>query len=162
MSDYSVQPSIENGKRYLKHNEGFTLAEVKAAGLGVRFARSIGISVDHRRKNRNQESLELNKARLQNYINKLVLYPRNDKKPVTKAKAKTGILNDTPKEAQIVDNSAKVNVLPPLAKRVKAVSQIQLDQMKKVGVYRTLRQEWANQRNEGRRLKKEKEAAEKN
>ena len=76
-------------------NIGFTLAEIKAAGLGVQFARSIGIAVDHRRKNRNQESLELNKARLQNYINKLVLYPRNDKHPVTKAK--TGILNDTPK-----------------------------------------------------------------
>ena len=139
---------------------GFTLAEIKAAGLGVRFARSIGIAVDHRRKNRNQESLELNKARLQNYINKLVLYPRNDKHPVTKAK--TGILNDTPKQNQMVNNSAKVNVLPPLVKRVKAVSQIQLDQLKKGNAYRTLRQEWANQRNEGRRLKREKEAAEKN
>lgn len=160
MSNYSLQSSIENGKRYIKYNAGFTLAEIKAVGLGVRFARSIGIAVDHRRKNRNQESLELNKARLQNYINKLVLYPRNDKKPVTKAKK--GILNDTPKENQIVDNSAKVNVLPPLVKRVKAVSQIQLDQMRKVGAYRTLRQEWANQRNEGKRLKKEKEAAEKN
>lgn len=73
---------------------GFTLAEIKASGLGVQFARSIGISVDHRRKNRNQESLELNKARLQNYINKLVIYPRNEKKPVTKAKM--GILNDSP------------------------------------------------------------------
>ena len=95
MSNYSLQSSIENGKRYIKYNAGFTLAEIKAVGLGVRFARSIGIAVDHRRKNRNQESLELNKARLQNYINKLVLYPRNDKKPVTKAKK--GILNDTPK-----------------------------------------------------------------
>lgn len=139
---------------------GFTLAEIKAVGLGVRFARSIGIAVDHRRKNRNQESLELNKARLQNYVNKLVLYPRNEKHPVTKAKK--GILNDTPKENQVVDNSARVNVLPPLVKRVKAVSQIQLDQLRKGNAYRTLRQEWANQRNEGKRLKKEKEAAEKN
>ena len=40
-----------------KFGRGFTLAEVKAAGLGVQFARSVGISVDHRRKNRNQESL---------------------------------------------------------------------------------------------------------
>ena len=74
---------------------GFTLAEVKAAGLGVQFARSVGISVDHRRKNRNQESLELNKNRLLAYVNKLVLFPRNEKAPVTKAKS--GILNDTPK-----------------------------------------------------------------
>ena len=74
---------------------GFTLVEIKAAGLGVQFARSVGISVDHRRKNRNQESLELNKNRLLAYVNKLVLFPRNEKTPVTKAKS--GILNDTPK-----------------------------------------------------------------
>ena len=33
---------------------GFTLQEIKAAGLGVSFARSIGISVDHRRHNKSQ------------------------------------------------------------------------------------------------------------
>ena len=52
-----------------------------------------------------------------------------------------------------------MNVLPPLVKRVKSVSQLQLDQLKKSNAYRNLRQEWANQRNEGRRLKKEREAA---
>ena len=78
-----------------KLGRGFTLTEIKAAGLGVQFARSVGISVDHRRKNRNQESLELNKSRLVAYVNKLVLIPRNEKAPVTKAKS--GILNDTPK-----------------------------------------------------------------
>ena len=78
-----------------KLGRGFTLAEIKAAGIAVQFARSVGISVDHRRKNRNQESLDLNKNRLLNYINKLVLFPRNDKSPVTKAKS--GLLNDTPK-----------------------------------------------------------------
>lgn len=154
MSDYSIQSQTKNGKRYKNLYVGFTLAEIKASGLGVKFARSIGIAVDHRRKNRNQESLELNKARLQNYLNKLVLYPRDEKKPVTKAK--TGILNDTPKENQKVDNSAKVNVLPPLIKRVKAVSQLQLDSLRKTGAYKTLRQEWANQRNEGKRIKKAK------
>lgn len=38
----------------VKMGRGFTLGEIKAAGLGVRFARSIGIAVDHRRKNRCQ------------------------------------------------------------------------------------------------------------
>jgi large subunit ribosomal protein L13e len=79
----------------VRTGRGFTLGEIKAAGLGVRFAQSIGIAVDHRRKNRCQESLELNKNRLLNYVNRLVLYPRDEKNPVTKAKA--GILNDTPK-----------------------------------------------------------------
>jgi large subunit ribosomal protein L13e len=83
-----------------KTGKGFTLAEIKAAGLGAQFARSIGIAVDNRRINRNQESLELNKNRLLNYINKLVLFPRNEKTPVTKAKS--GILNDTPKVSLIL------------------------------------------------------------
>jgi large subunit ribosomal protein L13e len=78
-----------------RNGRGFTLQEIKAAGLGVNFARSIGISVDHRRKNRSQESLDRNKQRLQHYVNNLVLFSRNEKKPVTKAKA--GSLNDTPK-----------------------------------------------------------------
>lgn len=74
---------------------GFTLAELKAVGLGAQFARSIGITVDHRRKNRSQEGFDTNKARLTNYLSKLVLYPRHESKYVSKAK--TGILNDTPK-----------------------------------------------------------------
>lgn len=39
--------------------------------------------------------MELNKSRLLAYLNKIVLFPRNEKAPVTKAKH--GILNDTPK-----------------------------------------------------------------
>lgn len=74
---------------------GFTLNEIKAAGLGVQFAKSIGISVDYRRKDKSQEAFDINKQRLNNYLSKLVLFPRHEQKPVTKAKS--GILNDTPK-----------------------------------------------------------------
>jgi large subunit ribosomal protein L13e len=135
---------------------GFTLAEIKAAGLGAAFARSIGIAVDHRRKNRCQESLDLNRNRLLAYVNKLVLYPRHEKTPVTKAKR--GILNDTPKEAQKVHDNPNVNVLPPLIRRVKSISTTDLVKLKKDRVFRILRQEWANQRNNGKRLAKAAEA----
>jgi len=60
--------------------------------LGVAFARSIGISVDHRRKNRSVESLELNKNRLLAYVNKLALFPRHE------GKLKKGLVNDSAKE----------------------------------------------------------------
>ena len=127
--------------------------------MGVQFARSIGIAIDHRRKNKSQESLDRNKARLLKYINSLVLFPLNAKNPVTKAKA--GILNDTPKDNQKVNADAVVNALPPLVKRVKPIGAALLDSLKKNKVYRSLRQEWNNQRNEGKRLKKAKEAEEK-
>ncbi len=56
--------------------------------MGINFARSIGIAVDHRRKNRCQESLEVNKKRLLAYVSKLVLFKRG------KAEKK-GLVNDT-------------------------------------------------------------------
>ena len=55
-----------------------------------------------------------------------------------------------------------VNALPALVKRVRSVSKLELERLRKTGAYRSLRQEWNNQRNEGKRLKKEREAAEKN
>lgn len=145
-----------NGRGTIFFNSGFTLQEIKAAGLGVNFARSIGIAVDHRRKNRSQEGLDKNKQRLLQYVNNLVLFPRNEKAPVTKAKS--GILNDTPKENQKFNADAVVNTPARLIKRVKPVGGALLDSIKKAKVYRTIRQEWNNQRNEGKRLKKAKEA----
>lgn len=137
--------------------KGFTLEEIKAVGLGVNFARTIGITVDHRRKNRSQEGFEANKARLTSYLNKLVLFPQNNKKPISKAKS--GILNDTPQvvdliiqEQQIVNEQAVVNTLAPLVKRVKAITKADLEALKKNNVYRSLRQEWSDQRNEGKRI----------
>lgn len=59
-----------------KLGRGFTLQEVKAAGLSVAVAKSVGVRVDHRRKNRSQESLELNKQRLLAYVSKLAVFPR--------------------------------------------------------------------------------------
>ena len=44
--------------------------------MGKAFARSVGIAVDHRRRNKSTESLELNKKRLQAYLSKLVLFPK--------------------------------------------------------------------------------------
>jgi len=140
--------------------KGFTLNEIRSVGLGVEFAKTIGITVDHRRKNRSQESFEANKARLTNYLSKLVLYPKHEGHYVSKAK--NGILNDTPKDQQTVATAPTVNVLAPLVKRVRSVSKIELERLRKSSAYRSIRQEWNNQRNEGIRQKKAREAAEKN
>merc|ERR1711881_303115 len=43
---------------------GFSLEELKAAGINRNFARTIGIAVDHRRRNKNAETLQLNSQRL--------------------------------------------------------------------------------------------------
>eukprot|EP00662_Eupelagonemidae_sp_cell21_P055791 gene55791-61942_t len=73
-----------------REGRGFTLAEVKAAGLCAAVlypkgdARSIGIAVDHRRKNKSEESLQRNVQRLNEYKSKLVLYPMKAGLKVTK------------------------------------------------------------------------------
>ncbi len=55
---------------------GFTTLELKTAGLpNRRYAVSIGIAVDTRRRNHCEESLALNAERLKTYLSKLVLYP---------------------------------------------------------------------------------------
>eukprot|EP01062_Namystynia_karyoxenos_P025655 TRINITY_DN2012_c0_g2_i10.p2 TRINITY_DN2012_c0_g2~~TRINITY_DN2012_c0_g2_i10.p2 ORF type:complete len:259 (+),score=120.44 TRINITY_DN2012_c0_g2_i10:86-778(+) len=73
-----------------RKGKGFTLAELKAAGLCAPYARTIGISVDHRRKNKSEESLQRNTQRLKEYVSKLILFPlrgglKTTKGPVAEA-----------------------------------------------------------------------------
>ncbi|CDH57872.1 rpl13 protein isoform 1 [Lichtheimia corymbifera JMRC:FSU:9682] len=65
----------------LRVGRGFTLEELKEAGINRKEARSIGIAVDHRRRNHSQESLELNVQRLKAYKAKLIVFPRKASSP---------------------------------------------------------------------------------
>lgn len=61
-----------------KLGRGFTLEELKAAGLSAKYARTVGIAVDHRRTNKSNESLELNVARLNAYKANLVVLKKGE------------------------------------------------------------------------------------
>ena len=63
----------------VRKGRGFTLDELKAAGIRKKEALSIGIAVDYRRTNRSEESLKLNVQRLLDYKARLVIFPRNKK-----------------------------------------------------------------------------------
>jgi len=73
-------PTVAYNKK-IRLGRGFTLEELKAAKVLPRQARSIGIAVDRRRKNTNEEQLKLNVERLSLYKSKLILFPRNPKNP---------------------------------------------------------------------------------
>lgn len=97
-----------------KLGRGFTLEEVKAAGLTAAFARSVGIAVDHRRRNKSAEMQAQNVARLTTYKSKLVLFPRRENKP------KKGLINDSTQSASALagmkqNNNAAVYKLPVAA-----------------------------------------------
>ena len=61
------------------------------AGIGKREARTIGIAVDYRRRNKSVESLQMNVQRLKEYRSRLILFPKKLSKP-KKGDATVGIL----------------------------------------------------------------------
>eukprot|EP00349_Pseudokeronopsis_sp_Brazil_P003314 CAMPEP_0202964202 /NCGR_PEP_ID=MMETSP1396-20130829/8280_1 /ASSEMBLY_ACC=CAM_ASM_000872 /TAXON_ID= /ORGANISM="Pseudokeronopsis sp., Strain Brazil" /LENGTH=202 /DNA_ID=CAMNT_0049686121 /DNA_START=31 /DNA_END=639 /DNA_ORIENTATION=+ len=57
----------------VRQGRGFTLEELKGAGLNAKYAQTVGIAIDHRRTNKSEESLKLNIERLVDYKNRLVI-----------------------------------------------------------------------------------------
>jgi large subunit ribosomal protein L13e len=68
-----VTKATGNGNNWRKLGRGFTQDELKAAGGHNKVATSVGLALDHRRKNRNLMSLRRNVTRLTNYIDRLVV-----------------------------------------------------------------------------------------
>ena len=125
-----VRPSTKMYNGRVKIGRGFTMEEIKAAGLTIREARSLGVSFDHRRKNRSEESLKRNVARLKQYQSNLVIFPRDPKKP-----KKT----DAPAEAQKEATTFKGVIMPVSISRqtrrspvVGTISKSNLDTKKSV------------------------------
>lgn len=52
---------------------------IQGAGLNKHYARTIGIAVDSRRRNKSVESLQVNIERLKEYRSKLILFPLKSK-----------------------------------------------------------------------------------
>lgn len=71
-------PTIKYNRK-VRAGRGFTLAEIKAVGLTPKYARTIGISVDHRRQNKSQETFDANVLRLKEYKSKLVIFNKKTK-----------------------------------------------------------------------------------
>lgn len=72
-------PTIKYNRK-VRAGRGFTIAELKAVGLAPRYARTIGIAVDHRRQNKSTETFDLNVQRLKEYTSKLVIFDKKTSK----------------------------------------------------------------------------------
>mmetsp|Transcript_25440 Transcript_25440/g.43272 ORF Transcript_25440/g.43272 Transcript_25440/m.43272 type:complete len:198 (-) Transcript_25440:44-637(-) len=97
---------------------GFTIEELKAAGLEPGYAQTVGIAVDKRRTNRSEESLQANVARLQDYKKKLV------------------VLGSQPEEAP----SQLTGVIMPLVKPKKTIEMQEVTaDMKEFKAFTTIR-----------------------
>merc|ERR1712062_969594 len=72
----------------VRAGRGFSLDEIKGAGMNPKEAMTIGIAIDYRRRNRSVESLQLNIQRLKEYRSKLILFPKKASKPAKAEKAR--------------------------------------------------------------------------
>mmetsp|Transcript_48241 Transcript_48241/g.58393 ORF Transcript_48241/g.58393 Transcript_48241/m.58393 type:complete len:210 (-) Transcript_48241:73-702(-) len=100
---------------------GFTLEEVRAAGLTPRYARTVGIAVDHRRYNHSQESMDRNVERLKAYKAKLVVFPRR------RAVIKNG---DSSVEETSAATQFTGGVILPIEKAAKVIEMVKVDDVK--------------------------------
>ncbi|TRZ00935.1 hypothetical protein DNTS_016314 [Danionella cerebrum] len=123
----------------------------KAAGINKRVARTIGISVDHRRRNRSTESLQSNVQRLKEYRSKLILFPKNPSKP------KKG---DSTEEELKMATQLTGPVMPIRNVYKKERARPITEEEKKFNAFSSLRMARANARLFGIRAKRAKEAAE--
>lgn len=71
-------PTIKYNRK-VRSGRGFTIAELKSVGLTAKYARTIGIAVDHRRQNKSIETFDANVARLNAYKSKLVIFDKKSK-----------------------------------------------------------------------------------
>jgi large subunit ribosomal protein L13e len=135
--------------RKVREGRGFTFAELKEAGINRKEARGVGIVVDHRRRNLSEEGKLVNVERLKAYKERLIVFPRNTKKP------KKG---DSTGDALKVDTTRATLPLPEAIPH-EAPRKI-TEEERKFKAYRTLREARANQRHEGARKVREAKKAE--
>merc|ERR1719235_1704447 len=145
-----VHPPTQRYNMKLRLGRGFTLAELKEAKIPRKMARTIGISVDHRRRNRCTESLQENVNRLKLYKSKLLLFPRG-------SGAKAVKKGDTPKSElqNVAQNTLKEIIpVPKPALRIKARAITSAE--KEASAYKTLKKARTDKKYLGEKLKKAK------
>jgi len=151
----AVRAQTVRYNRKVREGRGFTLAELKEAGVGRKEARGVGIVVDHRRRNLSEEGKKLNVERLQAYKARLIVFPRKAGKPK---------MGDSSAEA-LKALTTRASIALPVAQPAEAPRKITAAE-KEFKAFRTLRVARANQRHEGARKaraakKEEEEAAKK-
>lgn len=138
--------------RRVRAGRGFTLDELKQAGINREFAKTVGIAVDTRRTNRSVASMMANVERLKQYKAQLVVFPRK-----SNAKPKNG---DSAPELTSKAAQNVVAELFPVKQTKAAVEFMDLDEARKTNAFRTLRLERCNARMVGIRERNARLAAE--
>jgi large subunit ribosomal protein L13e len=138
-------PTIKYNSK-VRAGKGFTLEELKEAGISKKQARTIGIAVDFRRTNKSVESLQANVQRLKAYKAKLVVFPR---KNINKPKNGDSAPEETKNAVQYTGA-----LFPITRSSVKSVTAEITEEMKNDSVFKTLRVARADARIWGKQKKR--------
>lgn len=131
---------------------------MKAAKVTPKFARTVGIAVDHRRQDTSTEALQVNVQRLESYKSKLILFPRKE------GKFKKGEIADSTadklKSAEAEKQNLSKHVIEKPKRKLREAPQKITKEMKDLKAFRKLRQLRVNAHYKGKRDKRAKEQAE--
>ncbi|KAF2398527.1 60S ribosomal protein L13 [Trichodelitschia bisporula] len=147
-------PTIKYNRR-VRAGRGFSLAELKAAGIPRKYAPTIGIAVDPRRQNLSEESLKVNVERLKEYAQRVIVFPRRSGKP-----KKGDASAEEVKAVKEGENFVKSNrAALAIANVIKVPSVNPKNEKGEEGAYRKLRDARSTARFVGVREKREKAKA---
>uniref|UniRef100_A0A452G913 60S ribosomal protein L13 n=1 Tax=Capra hircus TaxID=9925 RepID=A0A452G913_CAPHI len=135
------RPAVRDHRK-VRAGRGFSLEELRVAGIHKKVARTFGISVDPRRRNKCTESRQANAQRLKEYCSKLILFPRKPSAP----KKGDSSAEELKLATQLTGPKEKARVITEEGKNFKAFASLRIAR--------------ANTRLFGIRAKRAKEAAE--
>ncbi|PYI24262.1 ribosomal protein L13e [Aspergillus japonicus CBS 114.51] len=157
-------PTVKYNRR-VRAGRGFTLAELKEAGIPKKLAPTVGISVDHRRVNYSKESLVANVARLKDYKARLILFPRKSGqfKKLDSSAEEVNAAKAAFAEGKTEGFVTRVNPTLPIknVSAAEAVTEVKRDDLPKgeEAAYRRLREARSEARYKGAREKRAKAKA---
>ncbi|KAI1077916.1 putative 60S ribosomal protein L13 [Whalleya microplaca] len=148
-------PTLKYNRR-VRAGRGFTLTELKEAGIPRLVAPTIGIAVDHRRQNLSEESLSTNVARLKAYKARLIVFPRKGAKHPKAGDSKDIDLSST----KIVPNVGSALPIISSAPGVTEIKKSDLPSPIEGGAYTKLRKLRSDAKLQGAREKRARDKAE--
>ncbi|KAI1750702.1 ribosomal protein L13e [Xylaria castorea] len=148
-------PTIKYNRR-VRAGRGFTLTELKEAGISRLVAPTVGIAVDFRRQNLSEESLTVNVARLKAYKERLIVFPRKGAKHPKAGDSKDIDLSKT----QTVSSVGASLPIIPVGEGISEIKKSDMPKPIEGGAYAALRKARSEARLVGAREKRAKDKAE--
>jgi len=141
-------PTIKYNMRQ-RLGRGFSREELKKAGLRPKYARTIGIKVDLRRRNKSLDALNLNVRRLKQYISALVLFPLKPQGKDSKNKEKMiqYLLEEKKAKMRMAGHLNYLKTPLPFRHEKKTTKLVKLAEVPDYQAWGTMKREWLEGKN---------------